>query len=324
MSDGRFSSKPIRSGQTRDKSWQATDFTADSRLLTDAARAFVQSNLVQHEINALMEYPFPEAAASLTCAPLHKAAPAGARELGRPLASAVLVQEYLIGLLFLRVCGWIFMLFGALCLLGALIFAIQVAFNENIREKDPLAAVVLVVLGIGISGAGAWFGVFRGRVIDEMCWFCPRGMIWRIGAVFDWYTWEEVRELYCRLETHRPAIGIRLESNLSFISFSNTPASRLQLDYLESRASAACAPIVLQQIAEGSSVRFGDWRLSRTALRDADTEIDWHDVSEVRVRDRELHICRRGERDITISLEEVPFPKLFTALTRGIHAYARG
>jgi len=120
MSDGRFSSKPIRSERACDIAWSAGDFTADARPLSATARAFVQSAAIRREVNALMDCPFPQLSA-VTCAPLHKDTPAGATELGRPLTSAALVQEYLIGLIFLRVAGWIFMLFGALILLAAVV-----------------------------------------------------------------------------------------------------------------------------------------------------------------------------------------------------------
>jgi hypothetical protein len=323
MSDGQFSSKPMRSGRPRE--WVATDITAHAHLLADDARAFMQSHAVQDEINALMDHPLPELVATVQSAPLHKAVPEDAKELGRPLASAVLVQEYLIGLLFLRFWGWVFMLFGALILFSAVVLFFQALFGRNPADRSSLGPAVLVAgFGLGIGGAGLWFGVLRGRVIDEMCWFCPRGMIWRTGLSFDWFTWEEVRELYSLLHTPRPAIAIRLDSNLSEISFSNTPASRRLIDYLERRASADCAPIMLQQIAEGRSLRFGNWRLSRSALRDGDAEIAWHDISDIQLRERELRIRLLNGRDVTILLEEIAFPHLFVALARGIHAYSRG
>jgi len=322
MSDGRFSSKPIRSGLPREKA--DTEFTADPRYLNDDARAFLQSNLMRDEINAIADHALPEILATVKSAPLHKSTPAAARDLGRPLASAVLVQEYLIGLIFLRVCGWIFIFFGGLFLVGAVVMAIQGVFRPNPAGESLIGpAFGIAFFGFLIGGAGAWFGFFRGRVIEEMCWFCPRGMIWMSGAYFDWYTWDEVREIYSHLLTARPAIGIRLESNLSVISFSNTPASRRLVDYIEHQASAACAQIVLEQIAEGRSVRFGDCRLSRSAFRDADTEIAWQNILDLQVNERELRIRRLDGSDVAVSLDEIPFPRMFVALARGIHAYSR-
>ncbi len=324
MSDGRFSSKPIRSEGMRAAAWRTDEISADARRLPDFARAFLESRAVQREINALKDHPFPDVGA-LARAPLHKSTPDGAMELGRPLASAALVQEYLIGLLFLRVAGWVFMAFGALFVLVAIVASAESVLNpRNAREPNPFFLGIAVSgVGLAIGGAGAWFGIFRGRVITEMCWFCPRGMIWMTESVFDWYTWEEVREVYCQLNTVRPAIGIRFDDNLSLISFSDDRASRQMVKYIENRASAACAPMVLQLIAEGRTVRFGHWRLSRSALRSADTEMSWRDVTDVQARDREIRIGHRVGGYLTIAPDEVPYRSLFTALACAIHAYER-
>ena len=62
MSDGRFSSKPLRSERSRDGVGSDGEFAAEGTLSTDATRAFLRSLAVQREVNALMEVPFPEVA----------------------------------------------------------------------------------------------------------------------------------------------------------------------------------------------------------------------------------------------------------------------
>jgi hypothetical protein len=193
----------------------------------DAVRAFVRAPAVQREVNALMEQRFPEVGA-LVCAPFPRKTPAGAMELGRPIASAVLVQEYLIGLVFLRICGWGFMIVGALFVLIAVLGCITMAFEPPRPNRDVnylCGMIPVAMIGLGAGGAGAWFGILRGRVVNQMCWLSARGMVWMTGSVFEWYAWEEVPEVYCMMGDARPAIGIRFEGDVAWISFSNTHAS---------------------------------------------------------------------------------------------------
>src|SRR5450432_2816826 len=119
MSDGRFSSKPIRSAKgsayTANAAFGKGEYSAEANVSADAVRDFLASPAVQREADRLLDEPFP-AVASLTCAPFHKNTPEQAMDLGRRIASAVLVQEHLSGLIFLRVAGWLFMACGGLIL----------------------------------------------------------------------------------------------------------------------------------------------------------------------------------------------------------------
>lgn len=319
MSDGRFSSKPLRSPRSHESAWAAGEFTSDPRLLSEAARAFAESAVLLRELKAIDE-PLPPV--GVYVAPLHRNVPAGTKALGPPLASAVLVQEYLIGLVFLRVCGWIFLLFGALMILGSFIMMI-VSTGGGPRAGDNFFAAVLTgAMGLGVGGAGVWFGILRGRVITEMCWFCPRGMIWMTENVFDWYTWEEVQQVHCRMKSDRPSIGIRFDENLSFITFSRSHESLSMVAHIEKCASSACAAAAVQLIGDGSSVRFGEWRLSLGTLRGDGEDFAWRDIADVRVHSREIIIRLQNGDEIAIAFDEVPFPSLFAALVRGIHAFA--
>jgi hypothetical protein len=327
MSDGQFSSKPIRSVRRGDFSARALgEFSAEATNSPDAARAFLASPAVQRAVNAVMEQPFPDVN-EVKCAPFPKTTPVAAMDLGRPIASAVLVQEYLIGLLFLRICGWLFLLVGVLMLLGWAIMTAVTFFDEVQRlglDGKYIGGVICSgLLGLGVTGAGAWFGIFRGRVVTQMCWFCPRGMVWRTESVFEWYGWEEVPELYCTLRASRPAVGIRFDRDIAWVSFGNTQASRLIVDYIENRASAAWMPDSLQAIAEGRPLRLGDWRLRRSSIQGPRTEVDWKNVFEVERNERDLVIHYWARREMTVPLDEIPFPSLFTALTRALYAHAR-
>lgn len=111
MSDGRFSSKPLRSGASREVNRSTGEFS-EKAISTDVTQAFLQSMAVQREVSALQDQALREIG-HFHCAPLHRHTPTAARDLGDPLASATLVQEYLIGLVFLRVAGWLVMAFGA-------------------------------------------------------------------------------------------------------------------------------------------------------------------------------------------------------------------
>jgi Family of unknown function (DUF6585) len=320
MSDGQFSAKPIRSGQIREVIRDTGEFSSEGRISTDAARAFLNSPAVQQEIKALSDHQFSDIAKS-DCKPLPRRTPDPARALGGPIASATLVQEYLIGLVFLRICGWMFLFFGAILFLAAA-FSFFAGFQRQVGDRgaDFKAALALVAFGFFIGGTGAWFGIFRGRVITEMCWFCPRGMIWMTDGLFEWYTWEQVPDVYCNLQAARPAIGISFGRNVSWISFSNSLASRILVERLEKQASAVCMPTVLEQFAEGKTIRFGVFRLSRYFIRDAEASISWHDVASVASDDREFAFNLTGGGNLTASLDEIPFPSLFMAL---VHASLR-
>jgi hypothetical protein len=217
MSDGRFSDKPLRSSLSREELRSAGAYSEKVDLSSDDTAAFLHSPAVQRELRALLE-PLAQEIWAANSAPLHRRTPPAARNLGQPLASAALVQEYLIGLVFLRVAGWTFMFFGGLFMLAAMGLLIGITFGEG---REPILAAFMVgAIGLGIAAVGAWFGIIRGRVITEMCWFCPRGMIWMTNSVFDWFPWEDVRDVYCNLNADRPAIGISFGRNVSWISSS--------------------------------------------------------------------------------------------------------
>jgi hypothetical protein len=313
MSDGRFSDKPLRSSLSREELRSAGAYSEKVDLSSDHSPA------VQRELRALLE-PLAQEIWAANSAPLHRRTPPAARNLGQPLASAALVQEYLIGLVFLRVAGWTFMFFGGLFMLAAMGLLIGITFGEG---REPILAAFMVgAIGLGIAAVGAWFGIIRGRVITEMCWFCPRGMIWMTNSVFDWFPWEDVRDVYCNLNADRPAIGISFGRNVSWISFANTARSRQIVEHIEQKASAACAKAFLQHLAEGKTLRFGTWRLSRFSIREGDHEIIWKDVLDVEPARRELCILHYNS-NLTADLDEVPFPTLFTALTLACCAHSR-
>lgn len=322
MSDGQFSVKPIRSGPIRDIIRDTGEFSSELRLSRDATDSFLHSPAVQREVHALTDQTI-ENTVRHDCAPLHKRTPEAARELGRPIASATLVQEYLIGLIFLRVWGWIFLFFGAVFILGAVItfFTVMLGQNGGLEQLGPVIA--LVGFGIFIGGAGAWFGILRGRVVTEMCWFCPRGMIWMTDGAFDWYKWEQIPDVYCNLEGARPAIGISFGRNVSWISFSDNLGSRNLVERIERLASAACMASVIEQFADGKTIRFGTWRLSRFAVRDSDATISWNNVASVSRDHREVWIKQTGGGNISAPLDEIPFPSLFTALVFASFGYTR-
>jgi hypothetical protein len=322
MSDGQFSSKPLRSDRLRTFASSAGEFSTEAHLSTDVAQDFLQTPAVSREIDELRDPRHPEVA-HFRVSPLHKRTPEAARELGRPLASATLVQEYLIGLIFLRVAGWIFMVFGLLFMLFSCAVLIAMLPGGPGPQDPPAAIAVIGAIGLLIGAIGAWFGIFRGRVINEMCWFCPRGMIWMTEGVFDWYAWEDVPQVFCDTHAVRPAIGISLGRNVSWVSYSNTTESRAMVDYIEKRASAACLDKILPMLAEGKSIRFGRWRLSRFSMHTEDVELAWRDMVEAERTENDFVVRTRDQRSVVVPLEDVPFPSLFAALARACLAYTR-
>jgi hypothetical protein len=312
MSDGRFSSRPMRSASGPHLPWSTTAVSAE-KPAASPARDLLGSPAVQREVQALVEQEFPDVGA-LKCAPFPRHTPAGALAMGHPLASAVLVQEYLIGLLFLRICGWVFMAFGALILLTAVIVLIDSANRGMLR---------ILPLGLGIGGVGLWFGVLRGRVVNERCWFCPRGMVWMTNGVFDWYRWEQVPEVYRKLDAARPAIGIRFDRDISWVSFNNTPASRLMVDYIENRASAAWTDTTLQMLADDRGVPFGAWRVRDGSIQSLDERVPWTEVVDLEQQERAFVIHHGQNRQWAIALDEIPYPSLFVTLARAMWASSR-
>ncbi|MBM3997609.1 MAG: hypothetical protein FJ303_26195 [Planctomycetes bacterium] len=320
MSDGQFSTKPMRSGPPGEVVRTAGEYSEKPVLSADAVQTFLQSRAVQRELNALAAQPNANVG-EFDCAPLDSRTPREALRLGEPLASAALVQEYLIGLIFLRFWGWVFIVIGSILALGAL--ASLPGFFLG-RGDAPLVGMLAAGgIGAGIAGVGAWFGIFRGRVVTERCWFCPRGMIWMDEGKFDWYRWEDVPELFCDLQSERSAIGISFGENVSWITFSDSAGTREVVDHIERLASAACLKSVLQLLAEGKAIRFGSWRLSQSSIRSPEQEILWINVVDIELTQRDIEIVKRDNTTMTIPLEEVPFPSLFLALARACFAYAR-
>jgi hypothetical protein len=322
MSDGQFSSKPMWSGKRTDITATASS-GADSYSTADAGD-FARSPSVRRETDALREEPYLDFA-RLDCTPFPRATPEAARDLGEPVASAVLVQEYLIGLIFLRFWGWIFIVFGVLIVIGG-VSMLAVALLEAPEQRgDSLAgAGVVALVGLAIAGAGAWFGIFRGRVVNERCWFCPHGMVWMTERVFEWFPWEDIPEVYAKAHANRPAVGIRFDGPISWISFSDSERSRLIVQYIENRASAAWLTAALELLAEGKVIHLGGWDLHRLSLHGPDESIQWTQVADVRARRAELVFeGADGRAHLTIWLDEVPLPSLFAALARALVAHAR-
>jgi hypothetical protein len=318
MSDGQFSSKPMRSGH-----FTASYSSGADTVPADQARTFLESRAVQREVDALVHEAYPPSGAG--CVPLPRTMPRAAEEMGPPIASAVLVQEYLIGLIFLRVAGWLFVAFGALFTLLAIFTIFTTVRNPNAPGSPPILVVLIIAgIGLGIGGAGAWFGYFRGRVITERCWLCTHGVVWMTNSVFDCFSWADVPELYCDADAPRPAVGIRFDRNLSWISFSDAKSSRFMVKHVELCASAARLQSILQPLAEGNTVFFGDAWLDRQRMSNGHSRIEWNQVAEVHVRDRRLVLRGQDDRELaTIPLEELPYPTLFMALVRAIVAHTR-
>jgi hypothetical protein len=322
MSDGQFSAKPMRSGARTDIT---SSYSGGGALSLDQAQAFLDSPGVRREIDALLDEPFLNIG-GLDCAPFPRAMPSAARAMGRPIASAILVQEYLIGLLFLRFWGWVFLGFGALFIITGFITMVGGIFSRQPMDGSVLFGGLLAFLvGLAIGGAGLWFGILRGRVITERCWLCTHGMIWLTHGRYDWYPWDEVAEVYCRIQTDRPAIGIRFDRNTSWISFSNSQATRLMVQYIENRASAMRAPTALKALAEGKTIPFGDRELNREHLKVRRETLAWNQIDRAEIDERHLVLYSRGNREeMTVPLDAIPFPSMFTAMVRAIVAHARG
>src|ERR1041385_2403873 len=95
MSDGQFSAKPLRSDRIRTFASSPGEFSAEARLPLEVSQDFVEALPVLHETDSLTDVRHPDVS-PFRASPLHKRTPDAARDLGRPLASATLVQEYLI------------------------------------------------------------------------------------------------------------------------------------------------------------------------------------------------------------------------------------
>ena len=94
---------------------------------------------MQREVDALLHEAYPPSGAG--CAPLPRTTPRAAEEMGPPIASAVLVQEYWIGLMFLRVAGWIIIAGGAIFVVVAGLFFLKpFAMGSHVaaRRYGPL------------------------------------------------------------------------------------------------------------------------------------------------------------------------------------------
>lgn len=319
MSDGQFSSKPMRSGRPTNITSNVTFGSATFE--TSEAEAFLQSPSVQREVEALRDEPFHDIG-QMNCTPMPRNTPESVRDLGRPIASAVLVQEYLIGLIFLRICGWIFIPFGLLFAFMGLMFLI-VRMDPQGNLVDRLAgSATLIAMGLGIAASGLWFGVLRGRVVNQRCWLCPGGIVWWTNGYFEWFAWEDVPEVYCALLRPRPAIGIRFDHDISWISFGDTQANRRMVQYIEKRASAARVKTVLKLLSEGATIPFGDRKIHRNRLEDESEPLDWRRIVDVRMDNREL-VLKDDRGETAIPMDDTPYPSLFRALARALVSFAQ-
>lgn len=321
MSDGQFSSKPMWTGKK-------SGFTTTATLGTGAfsandARDFAQSPSVRRELEALSHEPHLDVGRT-ECHPFPRHIPEHARAMGQPFASATLVQEYLFGLVFLRICGWVFIPGGAIMALIGAWNLLEVVVVGDVGRGWVLIGVARLVGGTIAAIGGLWFGILRGRVVNERCWFCPEGMVWMTNNLFEWYPWEDIAEVYAQLNEHRPAVGLRFEGPISWITFSNTRASHDIVHHVEKRASAAWLPDALKLIAEGKSIPFGDWRLQRLSLDGPKYSILWTQVVDLHVREGELRVSANGPHPETaIWLDDVPLPSLFIAMSRALLAFTR-
>jgi hypothetical protein len=255
----------------------------------------------------------------MECAPLPRNLPRSGREIGEPIASAVLVQEYLIGLLFLRLAGWFFMAVASLLFCAVVVLLITSWRGGPGHENEWSGLMCIGGLALLVGTVGLWFGILRGRVVMERCWLCHHGIIWMTNGVFDCIAWQDVPEVYCDLEAPRPAIGIRFDRNLSWISFAATESARRMIQHVETCASADRIQRTLRLLAEGRAVYFGDTHLHRHWLDSPHARIDWNNVSEIRVGDRYLELRGRDNQVVAaIPFKEIPFVSLFIALVRAI------
>jgi hypothetical protein len=228
-------------------------------------------------------------------------------------------------LLFLRFWGWIFIGCGVLMVLAGIITLATFVFDGQARRGNEqfFGAIVCVLFGLAVAGAGAWFGIFRGRVVNERCWFCPDGMVWMTERRFEWYSWQDIPEVYAEADAPRPAVGIRFDGPISWITFSAGERSRMIVRYVEHRASAAWLKEALKLLSEGKTIHFGNWDLHRVSLDGDDGSIHWTQIADARVEANELVLRGAdGRKSLAIWLNEVPLPSLFTALARALVAHA--
>ena len=117
------------------------------------------------------------------------------------------------------------------------------------------------------------------------------------------YSWADVPEVYCNIDAPRPAVGIRFDRNLSWISFSDTRAARRMVQEIENRASATRLPTVLRRLADGATITFGNARLNRQFVANGRNRVDWIQVADVHVKDRILGLLGRDDRELADSIE---------------------
>jgi hypothetical protein len=143
------------------------------------------------------------------------------------------------------------------------------------------------------------------------------------GAKIEWRPWDDVHEIYFCLHAWRPAIGLRIDDQIGWFTLRNPESISERASAVEAVATAAKLPTFLDHVAAGNTVRFGSWEIDRFSLRTPDNEIHWKHSAEIEVGDYEITIRDHNGRQITFSIEQMPFPGLFVTLSRALIGYWR-
>jgi hypothetical protein len=324
MADGQFSEKPT----PRRPALTETAITAKVAFgpvpgrqtepeAIDLIKELLRSPVVQREVNALMDLPvaLPE---QLTCELLPSATPTEARRLGSPLAHACregTTRPWI--QIIARIFSWFAMIGGCL---GTSCLCFSIITDLAGVSSSPVVWGFLCVHFVGTC-AYVYIAIFHRFKSPQSCWFCPRGIIWQTHNDIDWRSWDQVDEFYVRPYARRPAFGLRLDGELAWFVLSNRETARQRTNAVEALASQAKVPTTLQYVAEGQIIQFGVWQLNRFVIRSQRSELPWKQVAEVIVSEAEFIIRDRSGAELAIAIEQVPFPGLFLALARAMHAY---
>jgi hypothetical protein len=328
MSDGRFSSKPIR----RDSLHQ-TGVTAklpfgplpssNEALAKKAETSLLRSAHVQRIVNELMYHPMP-APDQLRCERLPAETPREARHMGAPIALAIRERVELIRRVLIRCAGGLLLIFSGPPFVVFSIVIVGWMLGQLKNEGRHLWLFCTIYPFVLIElGFGAWLAIFLRFAPARKCWFCPGGVVCLTGKFIDWCVWERLPELYFQNKSRHPALGIRVDGVINWFPFNNESADRQLAEFIENRASAAWMPTILQQLAEGRTIQFGECQICQESVISASGTLRWKDVDKISSDESWIVISDRYRNDMTVSLEKVPFPSLFRTLVLALQAYSR-
>ena len=242
---------------------------------------------------------------------------------GKALLLTRIVYEWRFVGWFLKALGSFMLLLAAFMLVMSIIFLIvEGRIQEKVEDESIFVTIIMFVFAGGFGYGGFWF-VFHRRAPSALrVWFVRHGIVWHFNDFAYFLGWNGLDFLCVRHVLHID-IGLLFPfgNERTWFWMFNTTANRNAVASIEVTASAAKLPQAIHDLACGRTVVLNKWSISATEFMPWADPVRWDEIEGIDENGNSIIVRRKRNGNMKINIADLPFPSLFVALARGLHAY---